>query len=164
MTNLGPEYPAILIGRFTRRMEVATVVLAVAVGAFLYVQIAQPFAYRPLRNPSPQRVSVAIVEQGGALHVTAEKCNDGDGPVPISGESWWVRESPQPRMVVPHMSGGGMRYPGCSIFEFENLIPATLPVGTWRLEGIEVARSGSRMQQVGWYTENFEVISGRRNN
>lgn len=147
------------INRATRRMEGATLALAVVVVGFVYVQLAQPFAFRPLRNVSPQTIGSPVVARGQALHVTATKCNDSSADVAIKGSSWWIRLDPPPRQVVLHQDGGGIRSPGCRTFEFDNVVPPTLPLGTWRLEGIEIARSGSQEQQEGWFTEPFEVVA-----
>lgn len=128
---------------------VTTIVIIVAAVSW------QTDHFDPLRNPSPQRVENRVVKQGGVLIVYATKCNDTDEPVAI--QSTAVFRHIVNRNVVPYREGFGARDPGCKDFRYENQIPVDLPVGEWRVEGIDITRRGAQVQQEAWYSDPFEV-------
>jgi hypothetical protein len=118
----------------------------------------RPSPYEPLENVNPQRVLTPVVFTNATVTIEGTKCNRTGKDIGVEGNSFW-REK-HTNQLVPYRSGGtGVRPPGCETRTFVNPLP-DLPEGTWRLEGIDVARSGTKVQQEPWYSDWFAVLGG----
>lgn len=149
------------IGAASRRGEhglrFGMIVLVVGLGLLVLAATFQTLRIlaTPIGDyPVPQRVVIRTVEQGGDVIVRSTKCMDL--PHTITGISFWVTvDGPFDRR--PYSTGGAYREAGCRNFEYRNTLPADIPPGRWRLQGIDTAHVGPFTQDVVWYTEDFTV-------
>ena len=146
-----------LLGAVILGGAVMTVVLHV-----FYAPPAPP-DLNPLRYTNPQIILGShVLHQGQEFQVQRTKCNDGDEPVAILGNSdWrqinpngsWERGIPYRSSTVPLVIGAHE----CNERTGINMIPLDLPFGVWLLEGVDCITPVLAWCRE-WHTETFEVV------
>jgi hypothetical protein len=111
-----------------------------------------------LENTNPQTVLTPIVQAGGKLAVAGTKCSHSAVPLVVTGVQVFEALDGTGRSIL-YVENVGIRQPGCHTREFANIIPTTLPLGRWRLVGVETAvLPNGRTESAAWRTEPFEVV------
>ena len=119
---------------------------------------AEEFA--PLDYASPQRVINPVVRPGEKLIVEAYKCNRADHPISVQAiDGAPIIRNLDTQELIPRPGvrlDAYVREPGCPLLHFENPLPDLAP-GRYRLEGVEVATEGEKVQREAWSTQEFCV-------
>lgn len=136
-----------------------SVLLFVGVSLFALERWRAKDSFAPLDYPSPQRVINPIVRPGETVNVEGYKCNNEDHPIAVQAiDGAPLLRSLDTQALIPRPGprlDAYVRQPGCPLLKFANPLPADLPPGNYRIEGVEVATEGSKEQREAWFTEPF---------
>ena len=143
------------------------IAVLVASGVLVYSLTNPPRTvppYNPLRYPLPQEIvgPSRVLHRDEVFLVHRLKCNDGDEPVAIIGQSDWrqinsngsflngipYRASNVPLVIAAHE---------CNERDGTNQIPADMPYGTHILEGLDCITPELKICRA-WYTQSFQVV------
>lgn len=100
-----------------------------------------------------------VAYYGDPVVVVGTKCVRSAHPVAVEGESRWARVDVSPVIFVT-LQAPIIRLtdPGCKTVTFNNIPPASIVPGTWRIEGTARVVEGTRSQVVAWHTQEFKVV------
>lgn len=142
------------------------IALAFLIGAGLIFASASVFAlvslrddsYEPLDFKVPQHVvTKGPIAPGGIVEVVGIKCNTSTEDVAVEGKSYYRNLTTL--QLTLNTDATAIRPPGCVSFDYHNRVPMTLEPGRYRIEGVEIARSGTNIQQEPYYSEEFCIGS-----
>ena len=132
--------------------------IVILAGAGAYHIVTRPASFAPLRNVNPQQVATPLVEQGGFVDVTGTLCNDAKEGIGFDSRVW-IRKVDTGALIPYAVRLAIVRIPGCETRHFHNPVPADLPPGIYRLEGVDTAYSDDgRIQREPWFTQPFQVV------
>lgn len=162
--------------RASRGLLTLAAALVVLAAAITFNTVARPGRWSPLGPYPTQQVleerdptdTPVVSLSDPVVHVTGEKCNDGDG-YQIGGTVSWQSVDPKGTSI---RTGEGTRdaQDGCQDFEYRNDIPDDVlsvmrrqvadglePL--WRITGTETPqRDGEEGVSLSWVTEPFRIV------
>lgn len=152
-----------------------------AIGVLISIGLfwAQPSPFDPLAPAATQIVTSRVpavdgpaVRLGDDVKVTATICNESDESIKVGGFIQWETVQPRGTAIARTDFGGRPVLPGCTEFQFANVMPDEVVERTeqlfeqgvvevvWRVvgESIPVSSSGEEGVPSPFTTQNFRVV------
>lgn len=111
---------------------------------------------------SPQKVTPRETVPGGVITITSSgRCNLTNEKIAVSNISYWHRVS-EGNLIIPRpeSQGAAIFDPGCrKPIDFQHALPKDMPLGTWRLEGINTVLGSDPLEVDTYNSEDFEVVA-----